>query len=253
MTPWQPLAEELDRWAEAGRVATFWWRDDDAATATPALDRLMVMRRALGAPVAIAAVPARADATLRDALAAEQGWDILQHGWAHENHAPEGESKAELGPHRPPAEIAAELVKGWLALADLFGARLLPALVPPWNRIGAAPVATLPALGYAALSTFAPRDAREAAPGLVVVNTHVDIVDWPGTRAFCGDATAVEAACAHLRARREGEADAAEPTGLLTHHLAHDNGCWDFIGRFVSETADHRAAKWLSAAEAFAA
>ncbi|MPY71153.1 MAG: hypothetical protein GEU92_13820 [Alphaproteobacteria bacterium] len=253
MTPWQALAEELDRWAEAGRVATFWWRDDDAATATPALDRLMVMRRALGAPLAIAAVPARADAALRDALAAERGWDILQHGWAHENHAPDGEKKAELGPHRPPAEIAAELVKGWLALAELFGARLLPALVPPWNRIGAALVPALPALGYAALSTFEPRSAREAAPGLIAVNTHVDIVDWPGTRAFCGDAAAIGAACAHLRARREGEADAAEPTGLLTHHLAHDNGCWDFIGRFVSETADHRAAEWLSAAEAFAA
>ena len=30
MADWTDLTEELDRWALAGRRATFWWRDDDA-------------------------------------------------------------------------------------------------------------------------------------------------------------------------------------------------------------------------------
>jgi hypothetical protein len=250
--PWQALAEELDRWQAAGRIAAFWWRDDDAVTATPALSRLLALRRALGEPVAIAVVPERADETLRDALAAEQGWDALQHGWVHRNHAPAGEGKAELGPHRPQDAIAAELVQGWLRLAELFGARLLPALVPPWNRIDPALLPALPRLGYAAVSTWKPRPARLAAAGLVAVNTHVDIIDWQETRGFCGDEAAIAAAVEHLQAKREGRADAAEPTGLLTHHLAHDDGCWDFIGRFVSETAGHPAADWVSAGEAMA-
>ena len=27
---WPDLTAELDRWGEAGRTATLWWRDDDA-------------------------------------------------------------------------------------------------------------------------------------------------------------------------------------------------------------------------------
>ena len=38
--PWQDLRDELDRWAEAGRTATLWWRDDDAVMPGPLLDRL---------------------------------------------------------------------------------------------------------------------------------------------------------------------------------------------------------------------
>jgi hypothetical protein len=250
---WAALHEELDCWAASGRSATFWWRDDDAVSATPALGRLLAMRKALGEPLALAVIPAGADASLREALAAEQGVDVLQHGWAHANHAPEGERpKAELGPHRPHDAIAAELVQGWLKLAELIGPALLPVLVPPWNRIDAGLLPLLPRLGYAAVSTFKPRPAREAAPGLIVLNTHIDIIDWPGTRAFCGDEAAITAACDHLRAKRTGAADAAEPTGLLTHHLAHDDGCWDFIGRFVSETAGHAGARWVAAGEACA-
>jgi hypothetical protein len=29
---------ELEHWSRAGRDATLWWRDDDAVTATPALE-----------------------------------------------------------------------------------------------------------------------------------------------------------------------------------------------------------------------
>jgi hypothetical protein len=38
---WRRLEAELDRWGDAGRAATFWWRDDDASDATPALETLL--------------------------------------------------------------------------------------------------------------------------------------------------------------------------------------------------------------------
>ena len=83
-------------------------------------------------------------------------------------------------------------------------------------------------------------------------NTHIGIVDWPTTRAFCGDSSALDQACRHLAERRTGAVDDAEPTGLLTHHLAHDPACWHFIETFVETTASHPAGRWLSAADAFA-
>ena len=57
------LARELDSWAEAGRVARFWWRDDDAIEPTPALSRLLDLGDTHGIEVAVAVVPATASAT----------------------------------------------------------------------------------------------------------------------------------------------------------------------------------------------
>ncbi len=47
--------------------------------------------------------------------------------------------------------------------------------------------------------------------------------------------------------------DPDEPTGLLTHHLEHDEPCWAFIDRLLEETRGHPAVRWLSAEEIFAA
>lgn len=100
------------------------------------------------------------------------------------------------------------------------------------------------------MSTFKP---RRAAAGLVIANTHIDIVDWPGTRRFVGVDAALNQAVGHLAARREARCDAGEPTGLLTHHLAHDDGCWHFLHEFVRRTQAHRGARWLHARDIFAA
>jgi len=250
MTGWDELTDELDRWREAGRVATFWWRDDDARTDTPALARLLALRDRLGCPLALAVIPAGADGTLARALAAEDGIAVLQHGYAHVTHAPAGADKIELG-GRPVEEIGAELARGRAMLTALMG-EAPDLLVPPWNRIDPAVPPTLPALGFRGLSTFKARP-RRIEGGLAVVNAHIDIVDWPSTRAFRGDGWALDQARGHLAARRTGAADDAEPTGLLTHHLAHDAGCWAFIEKFVSVTSVHPAGRWLTAARAFEA
>ena len=89
----------------------------------------------------------------------------------------------------------------------------------------------------------------------------LDWLDWRGGRGFVGETAALGLAVGHLAARRaaagNGVGDEAgggdEPTGLLSHHLVHDAAAWDFIEAFIAATAAHPAARWLDAAEAFAA
>jgi len=134
-------------------------------------------------------------------------------------------------------------------LAALFGEQFSPILVPPWNRIDAALVPHLPGLGFTGLSTFGPRAAAEPAPGLGQVNCHVDVVDWRGDRGFVGVGPVLSRTAAHLAARRLGDVDAAEPTGLLTHHRVLDEACWAFLCDFLDHICQHRAARWVGGEE----
>jgi hypothetical protein len=42
-TDWTPLRKELAIWRAEGLTLPLWWRDDDAVTATAALDRLVAL------------------------------------------------------------------------------------------------------------------------------------------------------------------------------------------------------------------
>ena len=252
MTAWDRLSAELDAWSAAGLTAEFWWRDDDAVDTTAALDRLFALRRELKIPLALAVIPAGARTALADAVRGEPGVEILQHGYAHANHRPDDKKKAELGADRDLWDIARELADGRGRMIDLFGIDgWLEVMVPPWNRIDPGVINLLPGLGFHGLTTFNARQSAEAAPDLRLINTHIDIVDWPGTRAFAGDEAVIGAAIAHLSAKRTDAADPAEPTGLLSHHLAHDDSCWAFIERLGRVTAAHPAAVWHRASGMF--
>mgnify|MGYP001604817296 CR=1 FL=1 len=247
---WDDLAHELDRWAEAGRRASFWWRDDDAAEPTPALERLLGLARDAGVRPALAVIPARARPALAERLARENV-AVVQHGWAHLNHASPGRPKAELGAERPAAYVLGELARGALVLGRLFGGVWLRVLVPPYNRVQPALALAVALAGYRGLSTYGARAQALLPGGAVQVNSHIDIIDWT-TRAFTGEGPALGLALAHLRRRREARADPTEPTGLLTHHLAHDAGAWDFTRRFLERVGGHPAASWLAPEAAFA-
>jgi len=249
---WEALDHELDRWVERGRPATLWWRDDDAAAMTPQLAILLDLAARHTVPVALAAIPAAAQASLVDAVADAPTCTVVQHGYAHRNHAPAGERSRELGGARTAAEVGRELQAGADRLRALFGDRFRPVVVPPWNRIDPAVVPLLPALGYAGLSTFGARASREPQPGLVQVNAHVDPIGWRTDRAFVGTAACVERVVAHLAQRRTGAADPAEATGLLTHHLVFDAAAWRCVDELFARTARHPAARWIGAREAFA-
>src|SRR6185437_984892 len=100
MTGWAGLERELDRWHAQGQPATLWLRDDDACRDTPALRRLLTLASSHGIPVAIAVIPATLDATLADALSRCREATLVQHGYAHRNHASADERSAELGDGR---------------------------------------------------------------------------------------------------------------------------------------------------------
>jgi hypothetical protein len=249
MSTWADLSDEAARWADAGRRAELWWRDDDAADVGPALERLLAIHRDTGAPLALAVVPATATQALADRLVGEPGVDLLQHGYAHVNHAAAGDNKKiELGSERPAMLVLGELGTGWMALERLFGARPLPVLVPPWNRIAPALVPTLPEIGFAGLSTFGERPRTHPVGGLLQVNTHVDLIDWKGGRGFVGEAVALKALVSALaRARISGE-----PVGVLSHHLAMDGGAWDFLRSMWQEATKLPGLRVRPAHELFA-
>ncbi len=130
-------------------------------------------------------------------------------------------------------------------MAAVFGRRWLDdVLVPPWNRISRDVAAALPGLGFRRLSLFGPRRPEDAVSGVVRVNVHVDIVDWRGGRGYVGDEAALGGIAAHLETRRRGACDPDETTGILTHHLVHDEACWSFVDAVAETVGGHPAARW---------
>jgi hypothetical protein len=243
MSSWDHLRAELDLWQSEGRIATAWWRDDDAVTVTPQLDTILAFEQKYKVPLALAVIPANLQNNLVERLAETLDTRVLQHGWAHQNHMPDGRKKQELDDVRDLGAVVADLRKGFSVLSSRFGNRFLPVVVPPWNRIADDVVATLNSLGFCGLSTFNARQTAEPYKGLLQVNTHVDVIDWRGSRGFVGEDVALGSMIAHLAARRTGAADSKEPTGILTHHLVHDGATTHFLDNLFS--MEHSALSWL--------
>jgi hypothetical protein len=243
VTAWAELQAALDGAAERGEAIQVWWRDDDAGRDHPALARLLELAERHDLPLALAVVPLWLEPGGHARIAASRHATVLQHGFAHANHAPPERRSIELG-GRDLAPILAELEKGRAMLADAFGCAFLAVLVPPWNRLDVGLVERLTGCGFVGLSTFGRRAAAEPAPGLVQVNTHLDPIDWRGTRLFVGEAAAL--------ARLVAVLDADEPIGVVSHHLAMDEAGWLFLDRLLGVLAAHPGARLCPADELFA-
>ncbi|MBI1172472.1 polysaccharide deacetylase [bacterium] len=230
---WTPVVQEQRLWRAAGLDLPLWWRDDDAIAPTAALDQLIALSDAVGLPVHLAVIPRRATAELAVRVAGAGCLIPVVHGWVHQNHAPAEAKKAEFGATRPPGAALDEARQGLAQLQKLFGARLQAMFVPPWNRIAPEVVAGLAPLGFAAVSTFGPRRAATAAPGLAQINTHLDPIDWRGGRGLVDPADLVRQLAQLMADRRLGLTDNREPLGLLTHHLAHDSATWEFTRQVI--------------------
>jgi hypothetical protein len=251
---WPDLVDELDRWHEAGREATLWWRDDDAVAPTPQLRRLEAIARRI--PIALAVIPGAAQEALANWVAdstrsvPRPHLVVLQHGWLHLNNAG-AEKKSEFPSARPQDEVDRDISAGRARLNELFGTLALPVLVPPWNRFDDSHLRLIAGCGVSAISRIKPRRTTRPAPGVVEVNVHVDLVGWKSGLGFIGEEAALGGLVGHLQARRSGEVCADEPTGILSHHLVQDDPTSAFLDRLVEETTRHMAARWLDAAEVF--
>jgi len=241
------LQRELDLWADQGLRASFWWRDDDAEDASPALARLLLLRRKLGLPLAVAVIPAAATLPLAGQLAGESETVVLQHGWDHHNHAPPGQPKAEMAPHRDKAEVERQLGEGRLRLRNLFGELALPVLVPPFNALAPGLVGAVKANGFRYVSLFGDFQGL----GVANRNVHVDLIDWPAGRAETPDRIARQAVAA-LRLRRFGLVERSAPIGIMTHHLRQDEEAWLSSEALLECLAQHRATTFPSINAVFA-
>ncbi len=242
MAGWVDLTGELDRWAAAGGVADFWWRDDDVVAPTPALDRLL--RCADGVPLALAAVPCDVEEDLAGRLEGEPGIAVFQHGWRHRDHA-RGAGCSEYPAGRLKALVLQEFCHGRIQLESLFGARALPVFVPPWHGFDAG---YMPLLHEAGIVGFSAKGARTRAnvQALECVNIHCAPIEWTGTPSFGEDGTYLAQICEHLKGRRLGLFDFREPTGILTHHLVQDDRSYRFLARLSECIQSHPAARWLA-------
>ena len=248
--PWGQLAEELDAWE---RPATFWWRDDDAVSDGPKLQRLLALAAESDAPLALAVIPARLEESLPKALAAtDAAVCVLQHGFAHINHAPRGQGLGawELGLHRGEAAVLDDLATGQEILTSATDT-FLPVITPPWNRIDPALFPALPGLGYRGVTAFGPRETYSPAAGLHLNHAHCDPVNWKRGGVFAGEAKVMGQVVSHLQARRTGDADRGEATGLLTHHVDMDAGAWAFCTRLLKGLSAHPSARVVAAPELF--
>lgn len=231
---WQPLQEEFQHWQDADLILPFWWRDDDAIEPTPALDRLIAIATDLDIPIHLAVIPKHATSTLVKQLPPTNLVIPIVHGWAHISHAPLGQKNTEFGASRPIEECAHDAILGLQSLTDLFGGRLKPMFVPPWNRINPDLGEHLVAIGYDTISTYAPRKAQYAAHNLEQINTHLDLIAWHKGRSLIAPDNLIEQMVKLMQDRRFGRTDNTEPLGFLTHHLVHDDAIWDFTEQFLT-------------------
>jgi hypothetical protein len=167
---------------------------------------------------------------------------VLQHGWAHENHAAANEKKIEFGAVRPHAEMLDELRRGRERLEALFPKSFLRVLVPPWNRIADSLRGAVGDAGLRGVSTIGP--ATE--PG--EVNVHLDIFEWRPKRRTLSKAEALLRLAAEVERRLQGS---AEPIGIMTHHLVHEEESWALLDVLLQATAKHSAVKWPKTAKLF--
>ncbi len=234
------LRAGLDDAAEAGSSIALWWRDDDAVAATPALERLLALAAACDAPLMIAAIPAEAEPCLGRRVAREGNVRLAVHGLAHLDHARAGDRPAEFGAHRPRAALVADAARG-LALANrkFPPDRLLSVFVPPWNRLAPDLASALPGLGYRGLSAAGDRFGGPQIAGLVRADATLDPIDWRGTRSLRDPGALVDGLICDVAGRP------SRPIGLLTHHRAHDESVWDFLGALLHVLVSHPAVRVL--------
>jgi hypothetical protein len=226
------LALELARWRALGIRPRIWWRDDDAREMSPALDRLLDL--ADGLPLSLAVIPYAVSPSLADRLGRAGNVTVSQHGIDHINRRqPAAGPAADYGQAIYSGPLARKILEGRSALEQVG---LDPVFyTPPWNRIEPVLLEALPVAGYFALSGWNGEGALK--PSLQRLDTHIDLMRWKGGARFRGAARIREELRRQLALRRK-RAAFAQPIGLLTHHLDHDEQSWKFLSGLLTQLQD---------------
>jgi hypothetical protein len=233
------LEAELRQWRRADRRAVLWWRDDGARAPTPALERLLALSDAHGAPVTLAVIPDKAAAGLAPLLAPRPQVSIIQRGAHGESQGPDA-AGSEFSGEMTRGEIAERLQAGGAMLEGLPG--LFPAFAPRRNDIHPALPGALRVAGYRGLSAFG---EISSAVRPYRIDAHLDLMRWNPSPRFRGRGQIRGDLRAALALRRkQGRWDA--PLGLLTYHLAHDAPAWRFLGEFLAWAGRRPEMEWSS-------
>lgn len=246
------LREEFSQWQQAGKQCPLWWRDDDLAGDTPALQTLAEMAARTGVPVLMAVIPGSVAETLAQDTASMALLSFCQHGYQHRNHEPEGAPNSEFGEARTLDAIAEDLRNGFDRMTELFGERFLPVFVPPWNRIRPDAVPLLQQLGFRGLSQYHGQAVAAPDATLRVVNTHMDILQWAAKPPIvCQPAAMLVDRLVTLLREQRASTEPPQPLGLLTHHRPMLDDAWVFMQRLIDTSKAFDCVRWLSATELF--
>ena len=237
---WTLLRRELQRWDECGRRPVFWWRDDDARHSSPALDRLFALSERYACPLTVAVIPAGSHEGLHAQLADYHQISVAQHGVTHSNACGPGVASGEFGPGTRPEAIATAIRVG----EERLRRRLPEAIglyVPAWNRFSPELEAALTIAGVRCASGHG--TAAQLTGALARLDVHVDLLRWRGGPRFRGEERFLRDVRRALNARRRA-ARWAEPVGLLTHHLDHDEDAWRFLDTFLRFSIYDASCDW---------
>jgi predicted deacetylase len=147
------LRQTLDA---APEPVVFFFRDDDAGWADTKLFELIYAFGEYDAPLDVAVIPKAISRNTAARLRAlvetcPQEISLHQHGYAHENHEPNGR-KSEFGENRTDDLQLADITNGRRILFDLLGPTTDAIFTPPWNRCTTKTATCLRQTGFRYLS-----------------------------------------------------------------------------------------------------
>ena len=236
MSDWRGLEIELELGRGPGATSTLWWRDDDAVTATPELERLLGLARLPGGapvPLCLAVIPGRRTNRWRNSPRRSRSLrscSTASPTATMRRRREESRARRAIGLRR---RFLRELVEGRDLLRALFADQALAgagaALEPDCEPVGATGSA-----GRGLSRTFdlwipPPEAARGEPPPGQHPCRHHRLASGPGLhRRGCRDRPD--------RRSSGGPAGGAgairtSPPGILTHHLVHDDAGLEFLGR----------------------
>ncbi|CAE6853530.1 hypothetical protein R69658_07280 [Paraburkholderia aspalathi] len=211
----QALDDELYVWSRMRRRPCFWWRDDDAYHDSLALQSL---RKLLETQfLFLAVIPGLLSVDLVRMIEPGAPVRVLQHGWAHTNHAASGENPSEFPPHRPLGAIERELRAGQAILSGAFPGIFHRVFVPPWHRCANWILRDAVRLGFEGISLQSPLFPllKRGYPG--ETNIDIDLCDWTCNGAFIGTERLAVLLVRALKLRRDWQQQDT-PVGILSHH-----------------------------------